>query len=111
MSNLVRYARMVASAVLEVLNDDYVEEARINVTKPYKRRRLKMDPISTMRRRLYKLTTRDPKITRKRKLYQKLYRRKNKQALERREDYVEKVKKNLPPPPGRVNPKRSSKSN
>lgn len=100
MSNLVRYARMVASAVLEVLTDDEVEEAAIRVNKPYKRRKLKTDPISVMRRRLYKLSTKDPKLQRKRKIYQKLYRRKNKQALERRADYVNKVKQRLPSPPG-----------
>lgn len=85
------------------------ETSTINVTKPYKRRlRLKQDPISVMRRRLYKLTTRDPKISRQRKLTRKVYNRKNKSLLERRADFVKKYKERLPDLPGKVNPKRKS---
>lgn len=84
------------------------ETSRINPTKPYKRRRLKMDPISTMRRRLYKMTTRDPKIVRKRQLYRKLYNRKNKQLLKKRGEFVREAKKRLPPPAGKLNKKRKS---
>lgn len=105
-NSLLIVARLLASALHDTLPE---ELSAINVTKPYKRRRLKMDPISTMRRRLYKMTTRDPKITRQRKLYRKVYNRKNKNALERRRDYVEKFKARLPDLPGKVNPKRSSK--
>jgi hypothetical protein len=82
----------------------------INVYKPYKRRRLKLDPVSVLRRRLYKMVMRNPQTKRKRDLYQKMYRRKNKRDLERRAEHVEKVKKRLPPAPNqpKPEPKRSS---
>lgn len=99
------FARVVKAALVE----DTLEEARIDPVKPYKRRlRLKQDPINMMRRRLYKLTTRDPKIQRQRKLTRKLYLRKNKQLLKRRAEFVRKAQKRLPPKPGGINPKRSS---
>lgn len=100
------------STLARLLQSVYVvqqETSTINVTKPYKRRlRLKQDPISVMRRRLYKLTTRDPKITRQRKLARKVYNRKNKSLLERRAEFVKNYKKRLPDLPGKVNPKRNS---
>ncbi len=70
----------------------------INVTKRYKPRRLKTDPISRLSRQLYKLKSKNPVIKRKRDLYEKKYRRINKQALERREEFVRKAKERLPKP-------------
>jgi hypothetical protein len=68
----------------------------INVTKPYKPRRLKTDPISVMTRRLYKLKSKNPAFKRKRELYQKKYKLKNKQGLKKRQDFVRKIRERLP---------------
>lgn len=68
----------------------------INVTKPYKPRRLKTDPISVMTRRLYKLKSKNPTFKRKHDLYQKKYRLKNKLGLKKRQDFVQKIRKRLP---------------
>lgn len=97
-------ARLVAAAVLFT----EPEVARINPAKPYKRRRLKMDPIHVMKRRISKMESRDPKIKRKRSLYRKLYNRKNKQLLKRRAEFVREAQKRLPPVPGKATPKRGT---
>lgn len=107
-SSLLRLSRLLVASLGAVA---VAEVARINVTKPYKPRRLKMDPVSTMRRRLYQLTTKDPKTVRKRELYRKVYTRKNKQLLDRRREFVNKAKDRLPAKPGTVNTKRSSSTN
>lgn len=69
-----------------------LEEAKPNPTKPYKRRILKLDPIHQMARRLYKMKVKNPNFVRKRKIYRKLYTRKNKMLLERRHDFVKKAR-------------------
>lgn len=105
-------ARLIKYAVLSDLKkyEQALEQAAPNPTKPYKPRlRLKQDPINMMRRRLYKLTLRDPKIQRQKKLTRKAYTRKNKQLLKRRAEFVRKAKKRLPPRPGTINTKRTTK--
>lgn len=96
-------ARLIRSHALGLL-----AEARINVTKPFKYRKLKRDPVHTLKRRIYKMETRDPKIKRKRSLYKKIYTRKNKQLLKKRHEFVKKAKERLPPPPGKIETKRHS---
>lgn len=84
----------LATAVTEAIRAIGTEEttARLNPSKPYKPRRLKLDPIHRMARVLYKMKTRNPKFVREQKLRQKLYRRKNKQLLKRRADFVDKAR-------------------
>lgn len=87
----------LAAAAQEAIEDletalvEY-ETARPNPTKPYKPRRLKLDPIHRMARTLYKMKAKNPNFVRKRKLYRKLYTRKNKMLLERRKDFVKKAR-------------------
>lgn len=68
----------------------------INVNKPYKPRRLKLDPVSVMTRRLYKLKSKNPAFKRKQKLYQKKYKLKNKLGLKKRAEFVKKIRDRLP---------------
>lgn len=79
-------------AVVELTEHRLHVEAKINPTKPYKPRRLKLDPIHRMARQLYKMKSRNPNFQRKRKLYRKLYNRKNKMLLERRQDFVKNAR-------------------
>lgn len=74
------------------------ETADIHPNKPYKRRRLKLDPAHRLGRQLYKLKKKNPAAKRKRQLYQKKYRQKNKNALKRRAEFVKHAKKRLPKP-------------
>lgn len=64
----------------------------VNPTKPYKPRKLKLDPIHRMARVLYKMRAKNPQFKRDQKLYQKAYKRKNKMLLERRKDFVKKAR-------------------
>lgn len=89
----------LAAAAQEAIEDletalvEYeTETAKPNPTKPYKPRRLKLDPIHRMARTLYKMKAKNPNFIRKRKLYRKLYTRKNKMLLERRKDFVKKAR-------------------
>ncbi len=86
--------RILGAAVREALYavETEVVSAAINPTKPYKPRRLKLDPIHRMARVLYKMRSKNPQFKRDRKLYQKMYRRKNKMLLERRKDFVKKAR-------------------
>lgn len=104
---LVIAASLLGRLVRDQLSS-LVEEARINPSKPYKRRRLKMDPVSVMRRRITKMQSRDPKLKRKRSLYRKMYNRKNKMLLKRRAEFVREAKKRMPPPAGKLSTKRKS---
>ena len=69
-----------------------VVTSAVNPTKPYKPRKLKLDPIHRMARTLYKMKARNPQFKRGQKLYQKTYKRKNKMLLERRKDFVKKAR-------------------
>jgi len=85
----------------------------INVTKPYKRRRLKMDPVHVMQRKVNKMKSRNPNVRRKAAIYRKKYVRRNKMALEKRSKFVRKAQKHLPPAPHQVGegaPKRGTPS-
>jgi hypothetical protein len=75
-----------------------LEESDIKINKPYKRRRLKLDPVHRLGRQVYKLKKRNPAFKRKQKLYQKKYRQKNKMALKRRSTFVKNAKKRMPKP-------------
>lgn len=80
----------VELALAELLVDQ--ETARINPTKTYKPRRLKLDPVHRMARQLYKMKVKNPAFKRKQTLYRKLYRRKNKMLLKRRHEFVNKAR-------------------
>lgn len=67
--------------------------ARINVTKPYRPRRLKQDPASRMARKVTEIRSRDPEHMRKKAKYRKEYVRKNKDLLKKRGEFVRKQKK------------------
>jgi hypothetical protein len=71
--------------------------AKINVSKPYKKRRLKQTPARRIARRNYKLKMKQPKVRMKQRRTGVIYRRKNKQALKRRSGVVKKQKSLLPP--------------
>lgn len=88
--------------------EDTEETSDLHPNKPYKRRRLKLDPVHRLGRQLYKLKKKNPGLKRKRQLYQKQYRRKNKNALKRRSEFVRKAKKRLPKPQPRPNSHHSS---
>ncbi len=75
-----------------------LEAAKINVTKPYKPRRLELDPVHRMARQLHKLRMRNPQEKRKAKLRRVKYVRKNRQALEKRSEFVKKAKDRMPKP-------------
>lgn len=83
---------ILARSAFNYTCSNFAEEAAPNPTKPYKPRRLKLDPIHRMARQLYKMKIKNPDFVRKQKLRQKLYRRKNKQLLERRADFVKKAR-------------------
>lgn len=87
---VIAQALPIVDEVIAVMNG--TETAKPNPTKVYKPRRLKLDPIHRMARMLYKMRVRNPAFVRKRKLYQKIYRRKNKLLLERRADFVKKAR-------------------
>jgi hypothetical protein len=70
-------------------------EAGINVTKPYKPRRLKTDPYNTALRRIRKLKRPNPSSKQKSKRTRDLWLRKNKQALKRRHQFVRKARQNM----------------
>lgn len=70
-----------------------IQRKGINITKPYKPRRLKQDPASRMARKLTEIRSRDPEYKRKQREYRKEYERKNKMALEKRGEFVRKQKK------------------
>lgn len=85
--------RILGSAIREALvNVGSIETSAVNPTKPYKPRKLKLDPIHRMARVLYKMRARNPQFKRDKKLYQKTYKRKNKMLLERRKEFVKKAR-------------------
>lgn len=84
-------------AVVAAVQD---EIAKINVTKPYKRRILKMDPIHRLARQVNKLKSKLPQEKRKREVYRKKYKLKNKMALQRRSKFVREAKKRMSKPVG-----------
>lgn len=63
--------------------------AVIHSSKPYKRRRLKLDPEHREARRAYRIRMRHPDERRKLRLYTKRYIKKNKQALKRRQKFLQ----------------------
>jgi hypothetical protein len=71
--------------------------SRINVTKPYKPRKLKNDPYHTLMRRARKLKRPNPAAKAKSERARKLWVQRNKQALKRRAEFVRKAKKSLAP--------------
>jgi hypothetical protein len=71
--------------------------SRINVTKPYKPRKLKNDPYHTLMRRAQKLKRPNPAAKAKSERTRKLWVQRNKQALKRRSEFVRKAKKSLAP--------------
>ncbi len=101
-SNLVSPKLRLGIAALAAAGAEAIEEleaevvslveAKINPTKPYRPRRLKLDPVHRMARQLYKMKARNPNFVRKRKLYRKLYTRKNKMLLEKRKDFVKNAR-------------------
>lgn len=99
--------KILHTAIRAVMAHVETELADINVTKTYKRRKLKLDPIHRLARQLHKLRARDPKYKQKQKVYRKKYRQKNKQALKRRAKYVEMLKKRMPKPVGPTNHRKS----
>lgn len=72
---------------------NFLEEARINVTKPYKPRKLKTDPAHRLLRQVYKLQSVNPTLKQKRNKYRKQYERKNKRALELRREFVQEQRR------------------
>jgi len=87
--------RILGSAIREAMRNvgsEIAETAVVNPTRPYKPRRLKLDPIHRMARVLYKMQARNPQFKRDKKLYQKKYKQKNKMLLERRKDFVKKAR-------------------
>jgi hypothetical protein len=86
--------RILGSAIREAMLNvqGFVETTAVNPTKPYKPRKLKLDPIHRMARLLYKMRAKNPQFKRDRKLYQKTYKRKNKMLLERRKEFVKKAR-------------------
>lgn len=70
-----------------------LEEARINVTKPYKPRKIKTDPAHRLKRQVYKIEKMNPTLKRKREKYRKVYERKNKRALQLRREFVQEQRK------------------
>lgn len=88
-----RLSKEIASALREISNSTVdAEVADINVNKPYKPRRLKTDLVHKMARQIYKMKSRDPKFKRSRALYNKMYRRKNRLALDRRSKFVRQTR-------------------
>lgn len=70
-----------------------IELSRINVTKPYKPRKLKKDPEHTLKRKAYEIEHRDPSEKMKDKKYRIKYERENRQALKKRREFVRQEKK------------------
>lgn len=87
-------AKLLASYLAEDLENQLtISLARINVTKPYRPRRLKQDPASRLARKVTEIRSRDPEYKRKKAKYRKEYVRKNKDLLKKRGEYVRKYKK------------------
>jgi hypothetical protein len=94
-SSRLRVGLSILSAALGEAMEHVASEtvtSAVNPTKPYKPRKLKLDPIHRMARTLYKMRARNPQFKRDQKLYQKAYKRKNKMLLERRKDFVKKAR-------------------
>lgn len=70
-------------------------ELAINISKPYKPRKIKNDMIHKLGRQLYKLKAKNPGWERKTALYRKKYLQKNGRALKRRHEYVEGVRQRM----------------
>ena len=96
-----RFIRMIVNAALDTFHEEAqnkvlgVETSDINVNKQWKPRRLKTDSVHRLARQVYKLKAKNPTLKRKRQVYQKLYRRKNKIALHRRSKKVNQMKQHL----------------
>lgn len=78
---------------IKILATLSAEVALIQVTKPYKPRKLKQDPASRLRRQAYKYSSKNPNWQRKRKIYRKKFLQKNKHLLKRRHEFVRKTRK------------------
>lgn len=96
MMSLAPVIRVIAYRVHRALAQLMAETAAINVTKPYKPRKLKNDAVHRLARQVYKLKSKNPQFKAKMKKYSKQYRLKNKMGLKRRAEKVRDAKQHLP---------------